>query len=186
MRRLEEVELTGLLDRLGYRPPALEAVFQPNRSPRWAGSRWSFLVPAAVIVVLMAASGVVAAANGWFEQFVPGGDCASLEPACGADFAQVGLLVDQTTGVTAVNILIKPGLADARVAEIAEDVAAEHRTQRTIVYVLEDLPTGPMSAGFASLPADDNAAPPLPPAELVPYLRLTYDLGPTGDQLIWP
>jgi hypothetical protein len=139
-----------------------------------------------VIAVLTAATGVVATSNGWFEQFVPSPPCIPNDPACGADFAQVGLLVDRTANVTAVNILVEPGLPRERMAAIAASVAAEQGARRTIVYVLDDLPPGVMSAGFAPTPADDEAAPLPPPAELLPYLRLTYDSGPNGTNEIWP
>lgn len=185
MHRLDEAELTSLLDRLDYRAPAMDTVWQPNARRRSGRFRFGVLVPVALAVVLTAATGVVAAANGWFEQFVPSGDCIANDPACGADFAQVGLLVDQTTNVTAVNVLVKRGLSDERVAEIAKSVAAEQGAGRAIVYVLDDLPPGPMSAGFSTMPIDDAPAP-SPPSELAPYLRLTYDAGPSGAHAIWP
>lgn len=186
MNRIEEVELVSLLDRLDYRAPALEAVWPGAQRRRLSGLRLGLLVPVAMIAVLTAATGAIAAANGWFEQFVPSGECIADDPACGADFAQVGLLVDQTAGVTAVNILVEPGLSDERVSAIAESVAADQGARRTIVYVLDDLPPGPMSAGFAAMPTDDVVAAPAPPPELMPYLRLTYDSGPNGAHEIWP
>lgn len=186
MDRIEEADLISVLNRLEYRAPALDAVWRPDQSQRKSGFRLGLLVPIAVIAILTAATGVVANANGWFEQFVPSGACIPNDPSCGADFAQVAIAIDQTTDVTLVNILVESGLSRERLAEIAQSVANEQDARRTIVYILDDLPPGPMSAGFAGSPADDTAAPLSPPAELTPYLRLTYDSGPAGAHEIWP
>jgi hypothetical protein len=151
------------------------------RRPRRLG-RVAWIALAAALAV---STVVVAGGTRWFDQFTPGGHCAAA-PACASDWAQVALLNDQTRDVAAVNVLVQPGLSASRLLAIAVEAAAQQRSHRVIVYVLNDLPVGTMDAGFAAMPSDDGVPAPLPPAALRPFLALTYDRGPNGAVEIWP
>ncbi len=185
MSELDDSEFTDLLGQLRYTAPELNSLWEPTprTQPR---SRRMWLVGMVAAIILVASGTVVAATNNWFAAFVPSNACVTNDPSCGADFHQVGIIVDHESDIVAVNVLVKPGLTRERLRAIAVGVAAQQRARRVIVYVLDDLPPGPMIAGFPELPADVAVSPPPPLAALVPYLRLTYDSGPGGAVSIWP
>lgn len=185
MHDMDDAELEGRLASLRHRIPPMETVWSPNAIPRRVMPRRAAVWLALAAVVTISA-GVVAGGSDWFNQFVPSAHCAQGEPVCGADAAQVGIIVDHTTDVTAVNVLVKDGLSKARLREIAVGKSAEQATHRTIVYLFRDLPSGAMNANFGRLPQDDAAAAPLPPVALRPFLVLTYDVGPKGATEILP
>lgn len=186
MTDMDDTEFETRLRSLRYRTPPMDQVWTPDRVARRSPFRLQFAVWIAVAAALTVTAGVVAAGSGWFDQFVPSANCAVNEPACGAESAQVAIIVDTTTDVTALEILVKPGLSQSRLREIAAAAAAQQKAHRVIVYVLKDLPAGAMSAGFGQLPADDAAAAPPPSLEVQPFLMLTYDRGPNGAVEIWP
>jgi hypothetical protein len=182
---MDDAELEGRLSRLRYRVPPMEALWSPTAAGRRPARR-RIAVWLALAAALTISAGVVAGGSGWFNQFVPSANCAQGEPACGADAAQVGIIVDHTTDVTAVNVLVKNGLSKARLREIAVGKASEQTTHRAIVYLFRDLPSGALNANFSKLPPDDAMGAPLPPSALRPFLVLTYDVGPDGATEILP
>jgi hypothetical protein len=180
MHDMEDPDLEGRLASLRYRIPPLETVWSPTAIARRRPTRRRVAVWLALAAALSISAGVVAGGSGWFNQFAPSVNCAQGEPTCGSDAAQVGIIVDHTSDVTAVNVLVKDGLSRVRLREIAVATAAQQTTHRTIVYLLRDLPSGSMNANFSALPPDDATAAPLPPVALRPFLVLTYDVGPKG------
>lgn len=184
MHDMADADLEQRIATLRYHTPPLETVWSPvsvHRRPRRRVAVW-----VAVAAALSISAVAIAGGSGWFRQFVPATNCAAREPACAADFAQVGIIVDHTTDVTAVNVLVNGDLSQARLREIAAATAAAQPTHRTIVYLLRDLPAGAMNANFSKLPDDEAAAAPPPPAALRPFLVLTYDVGPKGATEITP
>jgi hypothetical protein len=186
MNEIDDTEIESQLRSLRYRTPPFDEVWAPDRITRRRHVRLRLIAWIAVAAALTVTVGVVAGGPQWFEQFAPITNCATGDLACGSDSAQVAILVDKTTDVTAVNILVKRGLSRARLTAIAAEAAAQQKAHRVIVYLLKDLPVGPMTAGFAAMPTDDAASPPPPLAVLRPFLLLTYDRGPSGATELWP
>jgi len=185
MSELDDAEIGNLLAQLRYEAPALDALWQPgHRVRRRPGRLWLAGLVAAALV--LAGGTAIAATHNWFAQFVPENACITGDPSCGADYHQVAIVINHVTDVVALNVLVKPNLGHERLSAIAAGVAAQQHARRVIVYLLDDLPQGPMVAGFPEIPADLAVPPPPPLAELVPYLRLTYDSGPEGAVSIWP
>lgn len=180
----DDAGIADLLTSLRFEAPPLEAVWAPNRKTRRLSSS-SLAVAAALIAIVALSAGLVAASSGWFNQLLPNG-CAQGDQLCGVDYTQAAIAVDHTTNVTMVNILVRPGLSLARLSEIAATVARKNPAHRVIVYLFDDLPPGPMAAGFAGVPADDSATAVQPPANLLPYWVMTYDEGPSGTHETHP
>ncbi len=185
MKEPEDAYLLGLLADLRYVAPPVEAVRTHAREARMrVGLRIFAMV--AVASLLLLSAGVVAAENGWFNELLPGGQCPKGDRLCGVDYTQVGRVEDQTAQVIMVNVLVKPGLSGDRLKEIATAVAGDWHARRVIVYLFDDLPPGPMTAGFEAAPTKDDAPAPQPLAALRPYWLMTYDDGPAGIKLIEP
>jgi hypothetical protein len=179
MQEPDDTEIADLLTGLRFKAPALEDLWAPERTSRRATpSRVAIVL--AVAAVLLVSAGAVAATTGWFNVLQPNGECSKGDPTCGSDYTQASIAVNHVSNVTMVDVLVKKGLSQARLGQIAAEVAKKNADHRVIVYLLDDLPPGPMDAGFAGTPADDSAPALAPPASLTPYWVLTYDLGTSG------
>jgi hypothetical protein len=185
MHDIDDTQMTELLGRLRFAAPPLDTVWAPGRS---AGRPTHSILALglAIAAVLVVSIGSVAAVGGWFNTLQPKGECLQGDMTCGPDYTQASIKVDHVTDTTMVNILVKPGLSSGRLTEIAALVVERNPNHRVIVYLLSDLPSGAMDAGFAAGPADDAALAPPPPANLVPYWLLTYDDGPSGVRTTHP
>ena len=180
MQEPDDTEMTKLLTSLRFKAPALEEVWAPvdESSRRLTPSKLAIVL--AIAAVFLVSAGAFAATSGWFNVLQPGGECSGGDRTCGSDYTQAAISVNHVSNVTMVDVLVKKGLSEARLSEIAAEVAQTNADHRVIVYLLDDLPPGPMDAGFAGTPADDSAPALAPPANLMPYWVLTYDVGPSG------
>jgi hypothetical protein len=179
MQEPDDTEMADLLTGLRFKAPALEDLWAPERtSRRVTPSRIAIVL--AVAAVLLVSAGAVAATTGWFNVLQPNGECSKGDPTCGSDYTQAAIAVNHVSNVTMVDVLVKKGFSQARLGEIAAEVAKKNADHRVIVYLFDDLPPGPMNASFAGTPGDDSVPALAPPASLAPYWLLTYDLGPSG------
>ena len=179
MQEPDDTEMTNLLTSLRFKAPALEDLWAPERiSRRTTPSRVAIVL--AFAAVLFVSAGAFAATTGWFNVLQPNGECSKGDLTCGSDYTQAAISVNHVSNVTMVDVLVKKGLSKARLGQIAAEVAKKNANHRVIVYLLDDLPAGPMDAGFTGSPADDAEPALAPPARLTPYWVLTYDLGPNG------
>jgi hypothetical protein len=179
MQEPDDTEVDDLLTSLRFKVPPLEELWTPARaSSRVSPARVAIVL--AIAAILFVSAGAVAATNGWFNVLQPNGECSKGDPMCGSDYTQVAISVNHVSNVTMVDVLVKKGLSRERLGEIAAEVAKKNPNHRVIVYLLDDLPPGPMDAGFAGTPADDSAPALAPPAKLTPNWVLTYDVGPAG------
>jgi hypothetical protein len=177
----EDEEIVALLNRTRFVAPPVERVWRAGESRRSGRPTVRVLaLVAALVGVLTVSLGLVAAREGWFSEFVPGGQCPSGDQLCGTDYAQVALSVDHRTDTSMVNVLVKPGLSSSRLQEIAKTVAQRASGHRVIVSLFTDLPPGPMNAGFAGAPMTDSDPAPRPLPALLSYWVLTYDQGASG------
>lgn len=185
MSEFDDPEVTDLLGKLRYTPPALGALWRPDPSTR-RRPRGLWLAGMVAAVILVVGGTAFAGTQNWFAHFFPSNACVTGDPSCGADYHQVGMVADHVTNLVALNVLVKPNLSHDRLAAIASDLAAQQHASRVIVYLLGNLPQGPEVAGFLAMPEDPAEPAPPPLAALAPYLQLTYDVGPGGAVFIWP
>jgi len=179
MQEPDDTELVDLLTSLRFKAPALDDLWAPERTSRRV-TPYRVAIVVAIAAILVLSAGAVATTNGWFNTLMPNGECFTDDQMCGSDYTQAAISVNHVSNVTMVDVLVKTGLSQARLHEIAVEVAGKNADHRVIVYLLDDLPPAPMAAGFAGTPADDSAPALAPPANLTPYWVLTYDAGPSG------